>query len=106
MSQIHGIFIKFLSINNYFNLSVKLSYINKIFEFILISITLFLSNNLLSISLSILFTKVIFLLIVIYFVRKNIKWFEIGNFKKFKFSIKKIFLKNILLNPCYIPQHL
>lgn len=97
VSQIHGIFIKFLSINNYFNLSVKLSYINKIFEFILISITLFLSNNLLSISLSILFTKVIFLLVVIYYVRKNIKWFEIGNFKKFKFSIKKNFFKKYII---------
>ena len=97
VGQIHGIFIKFLSINNYFNLSVKLSYLNKIFEFILISITLFLSNNLLSISLSILFTKVIFLVILIYFVRKNIKWFEIGNFKKLKFFVKKNFFKKYII---------
>ena len=97
VGQINGIFIKFLSINNYFNLSVKLSYLNKIFEFILISITLFLSNNLLLISLSVLFTKFIFLLISIYFVKKNIKWFEIKNFQKLKFSIKKNFFKKYII---------
>ena len=96
MSQINGVFNKFLSINNYFNLSVRLNYLNKIFEFILISIILFLSSNLLFVSLSVLFTKFIFLLISIYFVKKNIKWFKIENFQKLKFSIKKNFLKKYI----------
>jgi O-antigen/teichoic acid export membrane protein len=93
ISQINGIFIKFLSINNQYNLSVKISYYNKIAELIFISFALLVYKNLYEVSLSILITKIIFLIVTFICVEKYIEWFDLKKIREFKLSISKKFLK-------------
>lgn len=92
-SQINGVFIKFLSINNQYNLSVKLNYLNKIFEIFFISIFLFIFNELVYVAIVILIVKTIFLFITIFYVKKYVAWFNLNNLKNFKILISKNFFK-------------
>ena len=92
-SQINGVFIKFLSINNKYNLSVKLNYLNKIFEIFFISIFLFIFNDLVYVALVILIVKTIFLFVTIFYVKKYVAWFNLSNFRNFKILISKNFFK-------------
>lgn len=92
-SQINGVFIKFLSINNKYNLSVKLNYLNKIFEIFFISIFLFIFNELVYVALVILIVKTIFLFVTIFYVKKYVIWFNLNNLKNFKILISKNFFK-------------
>lgn len=92
-SQINGVFIKFLSINNKYNLSVKLNYLNKIFEIFFISIFLFIFNDLVYVALVILIVKTIFLFVTIFYVKKYVAWFNLNNLKNFKILISKNFFK-------------
>jgi O-antigen/teichoic acid export membrane protein len=107
--QINSVFTKFLSINDRYNLSVKLAYFNKSIEFILISIFLFLYQNLVYVALSLLIVKLFFLMVSIYYVKKYVKWFSLENFNKFRITIRKRFLlkfykKSILYSAMPIGQ--
>ena len=93
VSQINGVFIKLLSINNKYNLSVKLNYLNKIFEMFFISISLFIFNELVYVALVILIVKIIFLFLTIFYVKKYVAWFNLNSVKNFRILISKNFFK-------------
>jgi len=93
VSQINGVFTKFLSINNKYNLSVKLNYLNKIFEMFFISISLFIFNELVYVALVILIVKIIFLFLTIFYVKKYVAWINLNSVKNFKILISKNFFK-------------
>jgi O-antigen/teichoic acid export membrane protein len=90
-NQINNIFLRLLAASGYYHFEVRLSYLVRILELILIYVSfIYFNKNLFYISLAILSSRLIFFLIILYFAKLKIFWLKIQFF--YKLNLKKKFI--------------